>query len=55
MSRNHVFFYSADILAGECVLEHSVTFLSLKPRITDLLLKALLIETDSTNTQMLLG
>ncbi|XP_052767273.1 ral GTPase-activating protein subunit beta-like isoform X2 [Mya arenaria] len=44
-----------DILAGEAIAEHSVSFISLKPRITELLLNALQIETDSTNTQMLLG
>ena len=36
-------------------LEEEVTFLSLKSRIIDLLLQALLTESDSANTQMLLG
>ena len=35
--------------------EHNISFISLKNRITDLLLKALMIDSDSANTQMLLG
>ena len=33
----------------------AVTFISLKTRVLELLLRALTVETDSTNTQMLLG
>ncbi|XP_052272276.1 ral GTPase-activating protein subunit beta-like isoform X2 [Dreissena polymorpha] len=44
-----------DILTPEATPEHSVSFISLKQRITDLLLWALQIENDNTNTQMLLG
>jgi len=36
-------------------LNKSVTFMSLKPRMTELLLRFLRAETDATNTQMLLG
>ena len=36
-------------------LEEEVTFLSLKSRIVELLLQALLTESDAPNTQMLLG
>ena len=36
-------------------LKQSVTFLSLKPRMTELLLRFLRAETDAANTQMLLG
>ncbi|XP_053405362.1 ral GTPase-activating protein subunit beta-like isoform X3 [Mercenaria mercenaria] len=44
-----------DILSNENVPEHTISFISLKSRITELLFKALLNETDSANTQMLLG
>jgi len=35
--------------------KQSVTFMSLKPQMTELLLQFLRAETDATNTQMLLG
>lgn len=44
-----------DILSNESIPEHTISFISLKSRITELLFKALLNETDSANTQMLLG
>ncbi|KAL4239114.1 hypothetical protein ACF0H5_003817 [Mactra antiquata] len=44
-----------DILSSEGTSHHSISFISLKPRITELLFKALMNETDSANTQMLLG
>ena len=51
----HVFFCSSDILSGPEMPEHNISFISLKTRIIELLLKALMIDNDSANTQMLLG
>ena len=50
----HLLLFS-DILSGPDMPEHNISFISLKTRIIELLLKALMIDADSTNTQMLLG
>jgi len=65
---NHTEFFKNSLLISSIVLwlvltailddsqlNKSVTFMSLKPRMTELLLRFLRAETDATNTQMLLG
>jgi len=48
-----VFVFTA--ILDDSQSKQSVTFMSLKPRMTELLLRCLRAETDATNTQMLLG
>ena len=43
------------ILDDDSESKQSVTFMSLKPKMTELLLRFLRAETDAANTQMLLG